>query len=102
MMTSLSTQESFPLWFRSFHVLNASHYIYLTYYSVVRPMLSRSLRESIHFHASLEELHRHVDRQILPEELGGAGGKFDNRKCLETLERMSGHFQELKELAASN
>ncbi len=78
-------------------MVNASYYIYLSYY-VVRPMLSRTLRESIHFHGSTADLQSHVDGAILPEELGGEGGGFSNGECLGALEAMLEHFEELKTL----
>ncbi len=46
------------------------------------------MRESIVFHRDVAGLHAHVDREILPEELGGAAGPFDNGECLDALEAM--------------
>ena len=48
------------------------------------------------FHPNNDELHKFVDKSILPEDYGGDMGKFDNAECSKALEEMEGYFQELK------
>ena len=90
-----SPQESFPLWFRSVHIVNAP-YLFTVAYNVVKPMLSKAVKESIIFHKDLDSLHAYVDKEILPEELGGDGGVCSNEECLDALEAMEGIFDEFK------
>ncbi len=59
-------------------------------------MLSKPVRDSIVFHPDLESLYSVVDREILPEELGGSAGKFSNDGCREMLEQMDDLFTEFK------
>ena len=93
-------QESFPLWFRAVHVVNAPSLFHFAY-NVVKPLLSKTVRESIVFHKELSGLHAHVDKEILPEEFGGSAEDFDNEECLEALEGMDEVFQEFKALTLS-
>ncbi len=43
----------------------------------------------------MEELHKHVDPEILPEEYGGTQGPFDNSEIHEATERFEDYFREL-------
>ncbi len=59
-------------------------------------MLSKAVRDSIIFHSDLESLHAEVDREILPEELGGTAGPFNNDGVREALEQMGDLLTEFK------
>ncbi len=87
--------------FRAFHVINVSYAVDVAYHSVVRPLLSSSLRDRIHFHGDLQSLHAHVDKQILPEELGGEDGPLSNEDGLEALISLRPYFGELANLSTS-
>ncbi len=90
-------QDSFPLWFRSTHVVNAPRFFRLAY-TIVRPMLAKAVQDSIIFHPDMESLWAEVDKEILPEELGGALGKFSNIECREALEKIDNLLEESKSL----
>ena len=50
-------------------------------FNIFKPFLSGQLIHGITFHDSLESLHDHVPKEILPEEFGGMQGIFDNSTC---------------------
>ena len=91
-------QGAFPLIFRSIHAVNVSYVVDLAHRTVVRPLLDPALGDGIHFHSCLEELHQHVDRGALPEELGGTAGAFSNEECLEALDSLEDYFRGLGQL----
>jgi len=73
-------QDNLPLWFRTIHVVNCP-YLLNTMIAMARPLLHERVRDAIVVHDSLDSLHQHVDKSILPENLGGTAGKFDNSDC---------------------
>lgn len=88
-------QTSFPLWFRSIHVINAPR-LFLVAFGVVKPFMSEHVKKNIHFHSTLESLYEHVDKEVLPEEMGGNCGKFDNSVCVSQTKAMEQYFKDLK------
>lgn len=51
-----------------------THYIY----RIIRPVLSKKMRERFHFHGrNVEDLFGFVSPEILPDEIGGCGGSFN-------------------------
>ena len=46
-------QTSFPLWFRSYHVVNAPK-MFMVAFGMVKPFMPEHVQNSIHFHASFE------------------------------------------------
>uniref|UniRef100_A0A182J421 CRAL-TRIO domain-containing protein n=1 Tax=Anopheles atroparvus TaxID=41427 RepID=A0A182J421_ANOAO len=67
-----------PLKNIEFHVVNSSVFMNAAV-AILYPMLSKRIKESVHFHYSnWESLHEHIPADILPQEYGGTGGKtFD-------------------------
>ena len=59
-------QDSYPLWFRVTHVVNAPRLFDLIF-SFFKPFLTDYTRESIQFHNTLDTLHDQVGREILPK-----------------------------------
>ena len=47
-------------------------------------------------HTDLEQLHQHVPKEILPEELGGDQPKFDNSDNVRELNKMEETFKTIK------
>ena len=56
---------------------------------MMRPMFNERVRDSIIFQEDLASLHAFVDPSILPEELGGTCGKFDNTEPTFAVKQMS-------------
>ncbi len=83
------------MWFRTTHVVNAFRFFQLAY-AIIRPMLSKSVQDAIVFHPDMESLWAEVDREILPEDLGGNKGAFSNQECREALEKMEDLLEEIK------
>ena len=52
------------------------------------------------FHDNVEQLHEHVDREILPEEYGGALSRVENTQVRLASLKFEDYFKELKKLAA--
>ena len=65
-------------------------------FGLIKPFLSDYVKNNIHFHNSFESLHEKVSKDILPEELGGTAGKFDNSKTVEMVKSMEKNFADLK------
>ena len=53
-------------------------------------------QNSIFFHNSLEELHKHVGPEVLPEEYGGTLGPFSNKDIREAIKKHGNHFKEVQ------
>ena len=69
---------------------------------MIKPFLSEQVRNSIHFHDSLETLHQHVPKEILPTELGGSSGSYDNSACAQATLSLEKHFSKVRTLVSSN
>ncbi len=116
-------QDSFPLWFRSVHVINAPRLFYLVSvlefinssvlvlrllmpfaqaFNVVKPFLNERIKKSIYFHNSIESLHEQVPKEILPKELGGDLGPFDNNACANAVFGIEPHFYRVQAMVAAN
>ena len=77
------------------HVLNPPRMFYMTY-AMVKPFLSEAIVNSIMFHPDATSLHKHIDPKILPNELGGTLGPFDNAPVYEAMKKISGYFERLQ------
>ena len=55
-------------------------------------------QNSIFFHNSLEELHKHVGPELLPEEYGGTMGPFSNKDIRAAIMKHEKHFKEVQEM----
>jgi len=94
-------QQGFPLWFRSFHVVNAPM-LFSVGYNILKPFLAEEYKENIHFHSSYKSLHEHVDPEALPEEYGGTAGPFENSNCQRAIQEFEDYFKEVQEMADNN
>ena len=68
-------------------------------FNMMRPLLNERVKDSIIFHDKLESLHNFVDKEILPEELGGNSGTFSNSESVSAVCQMSDYFLKLKTYA---
>ena len=59
---------------------------------MIKPFLTEQVQESIIFHSDLESFHKYVDTEILPEELGGTNGPFENSAMASSVYAMSDYF----------
>ena len=71
---------------------------------VLKPRTSDKLifQDNLFFHDAMDQLHEHVDREILPEEYGGALPKVENTQVRLASLKFEGYFKELKKLADDN
>lgn len=77
-------QDSFPARFKGVHLVHQPWYVSMVL-SVIRPFMKQKLRDRICGHGSdLESLHRFIDSQGLPVELGGVSG--DHNSTFELFE----------------
>ena len=51
------------------------------------------------FHSDVETLHQEVPKEILPEELGGDQGKFDNSENFKEFVKMEDTFKTIQGFA---
>lgn len=71
-------QESVCVEMQQIHVINCSQ-IVSKLVSIMKPFLGKELRENMHFHSNgLGTLHKYVDKECLPVELGGFEGNLDD------------------------
>lgn len=94
-------QDSFPIWFREIHVIHAPRLFHLAF-ALVKPFLNERVKNSIFFHTDVESLHKNVPKEILPRELGGHQGPFDNSACAEAVMTLEKHFDRLKQTVSLN
>ena len=50
----------------------------------------------------MESLHIHVPKEILPSELGGTQGKFDNSNCAKAVYNNQLHFTRVQQFVQAN
>ena len=68
----------------------------------MKPLLNERVKNSIHFHNSLESLHEEVPKEILPQELGGDIGPFDNHDSAQAVFDIETHFNRVQEMIQAN
>ncbi|KAL1513481.1 hypothetical protein ABEB36_002887 [Hypothenemus hampei] len=72
-------QETFPLRFKGFHVVNEPFY-FDAVMAILKPFLKDKIKKRIFLHGNdIEALHAFISTDILPSEYGGEAGPFDNR-----------------------
>ena len=64
--------------------------------TVAKPLMPENIQKMITFHTDFQSLHEFVNKDVLPEELGGNAGKFDNTICVEHTKSMEQYFKNLK------
>ena len=50
----------------------------------------------------MESLHQHVPKEILPAELGGLSGTYDNFACAQATFAIEQHFAHVQNFVAAN
>lgn len=91
---AMLAQDHFPMWFRGIHLMNCPRLSYVMY-QMVKPMLNQRIRDAIVFHNSNESLHKYVDKEILPQELGGDTGKISNEESSKAVLEMPHLFRDI-------
>lgn len=85
MRTSCVVQDTIPLRFGGFHVVNQPRYIDAIY-ALFRPFLKDKIRNRVYFHgSSFDELHKHINPEVLPVEFGGMNGSIVNAEWKQRL-----------------
>ena len=69
---------------------------------MIKPFLNEQVKKSIIFHNNLESFHNYVDKEILPEELGGTQGPFDNSAASSAVYNMSKYFGQVHNYVNQN
>ena len=64
--------------------------------TVAKPLMPEKIQKMINFHSDFQSLHEFVSKDVLPEELGGNTGKFDNSICVKQSKTMEQYFKNLK------
>lgn len=71
-MTS-SIQEAYPIRQKGIHFINPSP-IFDTMFKIFYSFMSSKIRKRIFVHDTFESLHKHINRDLLPNEYGGSVG----------------------------
>ncbi|XP_075214787.1 alpha-tocopherol transfer protein-like [Lycorma delicatula] len=88
-------QETFPLRFKGFHVVNQPFY-FDAIFAVLKPFLKEKIRRRIYLHGKdLNSLHNFINKDILPLEYGGVE-PFDNSRWRRALLNLEDEFIELE------
>ncbi|PSN38176.1 hypothetical protein C0J52_14560 [Blattella germanica] len=89
-------QETFPLRFKGFHVINQPFY-FDAVFAVLKPFLKDKIRRRIYLHGrDLNSLHAFISPEILPAEYGGSKPSFDNKAWRMSLLENEDKFVELE------
>ncbi|XP_030766878.1 alpha-tocopherol transfer protein-like [Sitophilus oryzae] len=89
-------QETFPLRFKGFHVVNEPFY-FDAIMTVLKPFLKDKIKKRIYLHGNdITALHAFVSSDILPMEYGGTDGTFDNKSWYMNLLANEGYFKDLR------
>lgn len=85
MKTTSVVQDTVPLRFGGFHVVNQPRYMDAIY-ALFKPFLKQKIRERIYFHGSCyEHLHDLISPEVLPKEYGGTSGSIEDDDWKERL-----------------
>ena len=63
---------------------------------MIKPFVNKEMQERIIFHDDFESFHSYVDKDILPHELGGTNGSFDNTDMASAIHSMSDYFAQVQ------
>lgn len=86
-------QECFPMRLKAVHVVNQPLFFTL-FVGFLKPFLKNKFLKRIHLHGrNYASLHAHVPQDILPCELGGLRGPFDNSESVDALLRNEEAFK---------
>uniref|UniRef100_A0A1B6D463 CRAL-TRIO domain-containing protein n=1 Tax=Clastoptera arizonana TaxID=38151 RepID=A0A1B6D463_9HEMI len=89
-------QETFPLRFKGFHVINQPFY-FDAVFAFLKPFLKEKIRQRIYLHGKdMSSLHNFINQEILPSEYGGSQGEFDNTWWREDLLKHEEEFVEME------
>ena len=69
---------------------------------MIKPFVNEQVKESIIFHNDFSSFHDYVDKNTLPEELGGTNGQFDNAEMALAVRKMSEYFNQVHEYVNRN
>ena len=65
-------------------------------------LIDQLTQEHITFHNSLSGLHKHVSKDILPEELGGTEGPLETDNLRTAISKFERYFVEAKKVYEDN
>lgn len=86
-------QECFPIRLKAIHVVNQPLFFTILM-GFLKPFLKNKFLQRIHLHGrNYANLHAHVPQDILPCELGGWRGPFDNSESVDALLRNEEAFK---------
>ena len=96
-MLKLNTllKDHFPLGIQGIHVIN-SNYVLKMGFKLLMQFLNERMRNTINIHDSMESLHQHIGKDILPEEYDGTAGKLNNEDSVKAVISLAEYFQDLK------
>ena len=69
---------------------------------MIKPFLTEEVKNTIMFHRSFESFHKYVDKEILPDELGGMQGSFENTDTWSAISIMAEYFVQVQNYVNDN
>ena len=69
---------------------------------MIKPFLAEEVKNNIMFHRSFESFHKYVDKDILPHELGGTQGPFENSDTWSAVSMMAEYFVQVQNYVNEN
>ena len=69
---------------------------------MIKPFLTEEVKNTIVFHSSFESFHKYVDKDILPRELGGTQGPFENSDTWFAVSTMAEYFVQVQNYVNEN
>ena len=69
---------------------------------MIKPFLTEEVKNTIMFHRSFESFHKYVDKEILPGELGGMQGSFENTDTWSAISIMAEYFVQVQNYVKEN
>ncbi|KFM58761.1 Alpha-tocopherol transfer protein-like protein, partial [Stegodyphus mimosarum] len=76
-------KDCFPHRVKAIHIVNEPRF-FQGFFNIIRFAVPDKLKGRIFFHGNnMEELHKHIPPEILPEELGGKVGPLDNTEYIK-------------------
>lgn len=91
----MALHDGYPARFKGFHIVHNNAF-FTHFYSMLVMSVSKKLRQRLRVHGSdMSDLHKYIDRTILPEEYGGCDGVFDNKWIVDEILLRDDEVEEL-------
>ncbi|KAK3922438.1 Alpha-tocopherol transfer protein-like, partial [Frankliniella fusca] len=89
-------QESFPLRFKGFHVVNQPFY-FGALFAIIKPFLKEKMKRRVTLYGTrFADLQKTIPASMLPAQYGGEPGGFEYKRWAGELHALEGYFSNLE------